>query len=71
MIVGTNKNETACGKKYNIEWYLGNGRLQTTSAMLENIGDGYFYFTYSNGGLFIVEQRAVRSLECVDTNFKR
>lgn len=65
MIVGTNKNETACGKIYNIEWYLGNGRLQTTSAILENIGDGYFYFVYPNDGLFIIEQRAIRSLECV------
>ena len=60
------KHETACGKVYNVEWYLGNGRLQTTSAVLENIGDGYFYFEYPNGGLFIVEQRAVRSLECLD-----
>lgn len=66
MIVGINKNDTACEKIYNVEWYLGNGRLQITSAMLANIGDGYFYFVYPNGGLFIVEQRAVRSLECVD-----
>ena len=33
-----------------------------------------YYFEYPNGGLFIIEQRAVRSLECVDmkhlkTNF--
>ena len=66
MMVGTNKNDTACGKTYNIEWYLGNGKLQTISAMLINIGDGYFYFEYSNGGLFIVEQRAIRSLECME-----
>ena len=65
MIIGINKNETACEKMYNIEWYLGNGRLQTTSAILENVGDGYFYFVYPNGGLFIVEQRAIRSLECI------
>ncbi len=66
MIVDTNKNNTACGKIYNVEWYLGNGRLQTTSAMLDNIGNGYFYFEYPNGGLFIVEQRAIRSLECLN-----
>ena len=66
MVVGINKNDTACGKVYNVEWYLGNGRLQITSAMLENIGDGYFYFIYPNGGLFIVEQRAIRSLKCVE-----
>jgi len=66
MMVSSSKNDTACGKKYNIEWYLGSGRLQTSSAMLECIGDGYFYFEYPNGGLFIIEQRAVRSLECIE-----
>lgn len=66
MIIDTNKNNTACYKTYNIEWYLGNGRLRTTSAMLENIGNEYFYFVYPNGGLFIVEQKAIRSLQCVE-----
>jgi hypothetical protein len=66
MMVCSIKNETACEKIYNVEWYLGNGKLQTTSAILKNIGNGYFYFEYPNGGLFIVEQRAIRSLECVE-----
>ena len=65
MIMSTNKNDPACGKVYNVEWYLGNGKLQTASATLENIGNGYFYFVYPSGGLFIVEQRAIRSLECI------
>jgi hypothetical protein len=64
MIMSTNKNDPACGKVYNVEWYLGNGKLQTTSATLENIGNGYFYFVYPSGGLFIVEQKAIRSIEC-------
>lgn len=58
-------NEFAYDKIYNIEWYLGSGRLATTSAVLKNVGDGYFCFEYPNGGLFIVEQRAIRSLECI------
>lgn len=66
MIISSKDNEAAYEKLYNIEWYSGNGRLQTTSAVLENIGDGYFYFRYPNDGLFIVEQRAIRSLECVE-----
>jgi hypothetical protein len=65
-MVGPDKNNTACGKTYNIEWYLGNGRLQTTSATLDNIGNGYFYFEYPNGGLFIIEQKTIRSLECIE-----
>ena len=64
MMGGTNKYKSACGMLYNIEWYLGNGKLRTTSAMLENIEGGYFYFIYPNGGLLIVEQGAIRSLEC-------
>lgn len=53
-------------KLYNIEWYLGNGKLRTTSAILLSTEDGYFMFEYPNGGLFLVEQRAVRSLECIE-----
>lgn len=63
-------NEKAYGKLYNIEWYLGNGKLQTSSAMLVNIRDGYFYFEYPDSGLFIIEQRAIRSLECVEHRTK-
>ena len=59
-------DDKAYDKLYNIEWRLGNGKIQTTSATLVNIGDGYFYFEYPNGGLFIVEQKAVRSLECIE-----
>jgi hypothetical protein len=33
--------------------------------ILENIGNGYFYFVYPSGGLFIVEQKAIRSLKCI------
>lgn len=59
-------NDAAYDKKYNIEWYLGNGRLATTSAALTNVGDGYFYFEYENGGLLIIDQRAIRSLDCLE-----
>lgn len=65
MIINANKD--ACGKIYNIEWYLGSGKSQTTSttsAILKNIDDRYFYFVYPSGGLFIVEQKAIRSLQC-------
>ncbi len=61
-----NNFENAFGKKYNIEWYLANGKVMTTSAVLV---DGRFeclYFEYSNGGLFVVERRAIRSMECME-----
>ena len=55
-----------CNKNYNIEWRWANGTIRTTSAMLKYVDDGYFYFEYPNGGLFIVEQDAIRSLECIE-----
>lgn len=55
-------------KNYNIEWRWANGKIRTTSAILKNIGNGYFYFEYPSGGLFIVEQSAIRSLECLEEN---
>lgn len=53
-------------KNYNIEWYLGNGKVMTTSAELTDVKDGYIHFVYPNGGLFIIEQKALRSMQCID-----
>lgn len=59
-------NESAYCKKYNIEWYWGNGELRTTSAILIGVSGGYFYFEYPKGGLLMVERRDIRSLECLE-----
>lgn len=59
-------NESAYYKKYNIEWYWDNGELRTTSAILTGVNGGYFYFEYPNGGLLMIERRAIRSLECLE-----
>lgn len=58
--------ENAFFKKYNIEWYLGNGEVQTTSAMLLDVRKGYIFFVYPNDGLFIIEEKALRSMECIE-----
>ena len=57
--------EKGLGKFYNIEWYQGNGGIRTTSAKLIEQKNGYVYFMTLDDGLFIIEQRAIRSLECV------
>ncbi len=62
----TKIHKDAYYKKYNIEWYLGNGDLATTSGILLDVDNGYFYFGYPEGGLFMVERRAIRSLECLE-----
>ena len=53
-------------RKYNIEWYLANGDVQTTSAILIDVQNGYIHFIYPNGGLFIIEQKALRSMQCIE-----
>ena len=59
------ENDEAYNKKYNVEWYAGNGKLVTTAAILENAGNGYLYFRYDNGGLLIIDQNILRSMECI------
>lgn len=58
--------DRAFDKKYNIEWYLSNGKIQTTSAVLTDVKDGFIHFIYPNGGLFIIETKALRSMQCID-----
>ena len=58
--------DRAFDKKYNIEWYLANGKVQTTAAILTDVKNGYIHFIYPNGGLFIIEQKALRSMQCIE-----
>lgn len=58
--------ERAFEKKYNVEWYFANGKVQTTSAILADVKDGFIYFEYPNGGLLIIEVKALRSMECIE-----
>lgn len=57
--------KNAFGKKYNIEWYLGNGEIMTTSAVLVDSKFGYLYFAHPNDELIIIERRALRSMWCI------
>ena len=59
-------DDRAFEKKYNIEWYLGNGKIQTTSAVMTSIENGYIFFRYPSGGIFMVKDEAIRSLECLE-----
>lgn len=58
--------EDACNKRYNIEWYLANGNVVTTCAELVDSRFGYLYFAYPEGGLFIIERKALRSMSCLE-----
>lgn len=59
-------DDRAFEKKYNIEWYLNNGQIRTTSAVLTEIANGYLFFRYPSGGIFVLQDDAIRSLECLE-----
>lgn len=59
-------DDRAFEKIYNIEWYLANGEVRTTSAILVSIENGYTFFRYPSGGLFMIRDEAIRSLECLE-----
>lgn len=59
-------DDRAFEKKYNIEWYLGSGTICTTSAVMTSIENGYIFFRYPSGGIFMLKDDAVRSLECLE-----
>lgn len=59
-------DDRAFEKKYNIEWYLGNGTIQTTSAVMTSIENGYIFFRYPSGGILMIKDDAIRSLECLE-----
>lgn len=64
-------DDRAFEKEYNIEWYLGNGDIQTTSAVLISIESGYTFFRYPSGGIFMVKDEAIRSLDCLEYKYER
>lgn len=59
-------DDRAFEKNYNIEWYTGDSKLQTTSAVMTSIENGYIFFRYPSGGIFVVKDDAIRSLQCLE-----
>lgn len=59
-------DDRAFEKTYNIEWYLDNGKIKTTSAVMTSIENGYIFFRYPSGGILMIKDDAIRSLECLE-----
>jgi hypothetical protein len=59
-------DDRAFEKNYNIEWCLSNGEVRTTQAVMTSIENGYIFFRYPSGGIFMLKDDAIRSLECLE-----
>jgi len=44
---------------YNVEYFWGNGVVETFNAKLQNAGGGYFWFIDDEGALFKIKQSRV------------
>lgn len=53
-------------KKYNVEWYSWNGKINTSSAIMTDMKDGYIFFKYPSGGLLVIKKEALYSLDCLE-----
>lgn len=47
---------------YNVEYFWGNGVVETFNAKLQNAGGGYFWFIGSDGALYKVRQTRVLTM---------
>lgn len=68
MLVDVNENCTYINRNYNVEYFLGNGKIQTFNANMVNIEDGYFYFEDEDNGLIMIRQDVIRTMTCKPKN---
>lgn len=61
------KNDTnnILGRLYNVEYELGNGKIQTLSNILENVDGVYFWFSSKENGLDIIRQDRIITMVCI------
>lgn len=52
------------GKHYNVEYESGNGKTNTFSNTLVNVGNGYFCFSSKLDGLEVVRQDRIIAMTC-------
>lgn len=58
------------GRKYNVEYELGNGSIHTFSNILSNVDNKYFWFDSPEDGMDFVRQDRIITMVCLDKNKK-
>ena len=57
------------GKKYNVEYKLGNDSIHTFSNVLTNVDSTYFWFSSLENGLDIIRQDRIVTMTCLERNY--
>jgi hypothetical protein len=58
-------NKRMLDRRYNVEYQLGNGKIQTLSNVLENADGEYFWFCSEEDGLDMIKQDRVLTMVCI------
>lgn len=53
------------GRKYNVEYELGNGKIKTLFNTLENVDGKYFWFCSDEYGLDVIRQDRIITMTCL------
>ena len=59
------KDNFYIGKKYNVEYELGNGKLNTFSNILANVDGKYFWFMSEENGMDVIKQDRILTMTCI------
>ena len=62
------KRNYILGRKYNVEYKLGNGIICTFSNILENVDGKYFWFCSEKDGLCVILQDRICTMVCTDND---
>lgn len=54
------------GRRYNVEFEYGNGKLMTFNNVLTNVDGVYFWFSSKEDGLACIRQDRVTFMYCTD-----
>lgn len=65
-LILTDKDHHILGRRYNVEYKLGNDSVHTLSNTLENVDNKYFWFMSEADGLDIIAQDSIVTMVCLD-----
>jgi hypothetical protein len=68
LLKNQNSGKDFLNRRYNVEYELGNGKVQTFSNVLENVDGVYFWFCSPEDGMDIVRQDRIVTMICIDKN---